>query len=93
MTLALAIWLWVVTECARPLIQLIRPARPRPPVWTPKRALLAGALALATGIAIARQLHQPEAERTALPCIGDGVDYDIRDGLCYKHVPLKFQRR
>jgi hypothetical protein len=28
-----------------------------------------------------------------VPCVGDGVDFDTRDGLCYKHVPLQFQRR
>ena len=33
------------------------------------------------------------AARVALPCHGDGIDYDIRDGLCYKHVPTQFQRR
>jgi len=32
-------------------------------------------------------------ERTPLPCVGDGVDFDTRDGLCYKNVPLRFQRR
>jgi hypothetical protein len=32
-------------------------------------------------------------ERTPLPCIGDGVDFDTRDGLCYKNVPRQFQRQ
>jgi hypothetical protein len=32
-------------------------------------------------------------ERTPLPCAGDGVDFDIRDGLCYKNVPRQFQRQ
>jgi hypothetical protein len=38
-----------------------------------------------------RGIHS--VERTPLPCVGDGVDFDIRDGLCYKNVPRQFQRR
>jgi hypothetical protein len=63
-------------------------------ILTKKRAALAAPIILIAALAITYRLRQeyPEVERTPLPC-ADGVDYDVRDGLCYKHVPMKFQRR
>jgi hypothetical protein len=38
------------------------------------------------------QFHYPVPPREPVPCMGDGVDYDTRDGLCYKLVPKQYQR-
>jgi|tagenome__1003787_1003787.scaffolds.fasta_scaffold20731794_2 hypothetical protein len=37
------------------------------------------------------QFYYPVPPREPLPC-GDGVDYDTRDGLCYKLVPKQYRR-
>lgn len=95
--LALALWLWLVVDCAHLIVHLARGRceGERSPVLTKKRVALAAPFILVVAFAITHRLHQeyPDVERTPLPCVGDGVDYDVRDGLCYKHVPLKFQRR
>ena len=92
---ALALWLMLLAAIADSLLRLIKGKRPGRLVFcTVKAGLIAAPFVIAAGLAITHQLRQanPEPGNPPLPCT-HGTDYDTRDGLCYKHVPLQYQRR
>lgn len=80
-TSALALWIWLLAECAH--------------IVTKRRVIIAAPLILVAGLLLTHHLQRtnPVPPRLPLPCKGDGVDYDIRDGLCYTFVPPQFQRQ
>jgi hypothetical protein len=79
-TSALALWIWVLTECAH--------------IVTKRRAIIAAPLILIAGLVLTYHLQRtnPVPPRLPVTCKGDGVDFDTRDGLCYTQVPKRFQR-
>jgi hypothetical protein len=96
-TSAVALWAWLLADCANRFVRLWNGSDPDdgPPVLNKRRALIAAPFILIASVAITYRLHldNPVPPRTALPCTDDGVDFDTRDGLCYKLVPLRFQRQ
>ena len=65
-----------------------------PVLVTRKSMLIAAPFVVIGGLVLTHALRasNPEPQNLPVPC-GDGADYDIRDGLCYKVVPQQFQRR
>lgn len=92
---ALALWLMLLAAIADSALRFVKGKRPGRPVFCTLRAgLIAAPFVIVAGLTLthfARQAN-PEPGNPPLPC-GHGTDYDTRDGLCYKHVPLKYQRR
>lgn len=91
----IALWLATLAALADDAVRLWRRDDTRAAVvLTPRNALIAAPFVVAAGLLLARALPDRSASiNPPVPCAGDGVDFDIRDGLCYKHVPLKYQRR
>lgn len=87
-TSAVALWLMLLAAVADELRQ------GQPIFCTIKAAMIATPIVIAAGFAITLELRRanPEPGNPPVPC-DHGTDYDVRDGLCYKHVPLKYQRR
>ena len=96
-TSAVALWAWLLADCANRFVILLNGGDPDdgPPVLNKGRALIAAPIILTASLAITYRLHidNPVPPRLPLPCTDDGVDFDTRDGLCYKFVPLRFQRQ
>ncbi|MET0674736.1 MAG: hypothetical protein ABW175_02960 [Bradyrhizobium sp.] len=65
-----------------------------PILVTRKNVLIAAPFVVVGGLMLTHALRSanPEPQNLPVPC-GDGADYDTRDGLCYKFVPLQFQSR
>lgn len=93
LTVASVIALWLIVLAAGADRFFLLFSDREPVFFTKRHALFAAPIIAVAALAITYLRHQPIAERTPVPCAGDGVDYDIRDGLCYHHVPMKFQRR
>lgn len=90
---AMGLWLWLLADGADRLLK-------RPVFCTKRHALFASPFIFTAAIAITYRLHQPEAKLTPIPCVIDvdgildlGIYRDVRDGLCYRRVPLEFQKR
>jgi hypothetical protein len=96
-TSAVALWAWLFADCANRFVCLLNGIEPEdgPPVLNKRRVLIAAPLILIASLAITYRLHldNPVPPRIPLPCTDEGVDFDTRDGLCYKLVPLRFQRQ
>src|SRR4029453_1342826 len=90
-TLTIALWVWLLADATDRIVLWASEDQKRPMFCTRRHALYAALPVIIISLVITFHLRQinPEPERRALPCKGDGVDYDIRDGLCYKSVPLR----
>ena len=93
-TSAIALWVWLLADGADRIVLLIRGDQKGPIFCTRRHVLFAAPAVIVASLAITFHLRQinPEQDRIPLPC-GHGVDYDTRDGLCYKFVPLRFRRQ
>jgi hypothetical protein len=83
---AVLTWAWLGAGAVALFVPLSRTAN-----WVVFTSLATFAAILLSVVYVPGDVRR--LERTPLPCIGDGVDFDTRDGLCYKNVPLRFQRR
>jgi hypothetical protein len=83
---AVLLWAWLAAGAVALFVQLSRTA-----IWVLFIALASLAAMLLFFFNVPGEVRS--LERTPLPCTGDGVDFDTRDGLCYRNVPQQFQRR
>lgn len=93
-TATIAFWLFTMAALADSLVRLMKGTDTKPVLCTVKAGLIAAPFIIVAGVSLTHLLREasPEPGNPSLPC-GHGTDYDTRDGLCYKFVPLKFQRR
>lgn len=92
---AIALWLMLLAAIAESALRLVKGKRPGRPIFCTWRAgMIAAPFVIVAGIALTHfaRLTNPEPGNPPLPC-DHGTDYDTRDGLCYKRVPMKYQRR
>jgi hypothetical protein len=84
----IVLWAWLAAGVVALFVQLSIAAHRRVFV------LLAACVAVVLFLSYVPGSADPPP-RTPIPCsiAGEGVDFDIRDGLCYRDVPTKFQRR